>query len=168
MEHNDLQIILDNGGGITVQCAAFTHSYDNAAQAADDVRELLAGADPSDWDGNEPSAAIAFTADDVRNGGYRVYDVADLRESINTQGQILCGWHNETDFLAALTGRKIADWTEEALAVGDRVEGGNNAEDYDTGRVIAVDGDQVTVAWDSGVRTTNPASTLRPEGTDAA
>ncbi|MFN7305716.1 MAG: hypothetical protein ACK5TQ_03945 [Acetobacteraceae bacterium] len=43
-----------------------------------------------------------------------------------------------------------------------RVEGGDTEEDYDTGRVVAVDGDQVTVAWDTGTRTTQHFSLLRP------
>jgi len=61
--------------------------------------------------------------------------------------------------------------------VGDRVEGGKyGTEDYDTGRVVAVDVDTVTVGWDTGVQTTVSADgpyhevcheTLRPEGTSA-
>lgn len=51
------------------------------------------------------------------------------------------------------------------VQVGDMVEGGNEGtEDHDTGRVVAIDGDQVTVAWDSGVRTTQPARLLRIDG----
>lgn len=50
-----------------------------------------------------------------------------------------------------------------------RVEGGETAEDYDTGRIVEVSaqGDEarVTVSWDSGVTTTQPASLLRREGT---
>lgn len=45
-------------------------------------------------------------------------------------------------------------------AVGDRVEGGES-DDHDTGRVIGVAGDQVAVAWDSGVRTVQHESVLR-------
>lgn len=44
--------------------------------------------------------------------------------------------------------------------VGDRVEGGKG-EDYDTGTIHSIDEDQVTVSWDSGVRTTQPASIIR-------
>ena len=52
--------------------------------------------------------------------------------------------------------------------VGDRVEGGKyGTEDYDTGRVVAIDGDVVTIAWDTLVQTTAPADALRPEGTSA-
>lgn len=45
------------------------------------------------------------------------------------------------------------------FAVGDKVEAGEG-EDHDTGTVIEVDGDQVTVAWDSGQRTTQPVDAL--------
>lgn len=48
-----------------------------------------------------------------------------------------------------------------SLLDGERVEGGDTAEDYDTGTVVEVDGVMVTVAWDSGVRTTQRASLLR-------
>lgn len=46
-------------------------------------------------------------------------------------------------------------------AVGDRVYGGQTRDDYDEGRVIAIVGDHVTVAWDSLVQTTQAASLLR-------
>lgn len=51
---------------------------------------------------------------------------------------------------------------------GDRVEGGETAADYDTGRVIEVDGNRVHVAWDSEVRTWTGAETLRAEGSRPA
>lgn len=51
------------------------------------------------------------------------------------------------------------DWSE-----GDRVEGGDCAEDYDTGTVRSVRGSTVRVAWDSGVATFADAHLLRPEG----
>lgn len=53
----------------------------------------------------------------------------------------------------------MIDWTE-----GDRVEGGDCAEDYDTGTVASVRGSEVWVRWDSGVKTTADARLLRPEG----
>lgn len=53
--------------------------------------------------------------------------------------------------------------TTTQFEIGNRVEGGRpGSEDYDTGRVDDVDGDQITVAWDSGVTTTQHASVLRP------
>lgn len=50
-------------------------------------------------------------------------------------------------------------------AVGSRVEAGDTPEDHDCGRVTAVDGDQITVAWDgSGEQTKQHVSLLREEG----
>jgi len=54
MTYVDFQILFDNGGGITVLSADFCHFYDRPDWAADDVRAVLGGADPADWDGNEP------------------------------------------------------------------------------------------------------------------
>jgi hypothetical protein len=48
------------------------------------------------------------------------------------------------------------------LKIDDRVQGGQIPDDYDTGRVVAIDGEQVTVAWDSLVETTQPAELLSP------
>lgn len=45
------------------------------------------------------------------------------------------------------------------LTVGTRVEGGEG-EDYDTGIVLDVGPDGVTVGWDSGVRTTQDGHLL--------
>jgi len=40
------------------------------------------------------------------------------------------------------------------ITIGQRVEAGREGtEDYDSGKVIDIDGDTLTVAWDSGVRT---------------
>lgn len=51
-------------------------------------------------------------------------------------------------------------WVE--MAEGDRVcAGAPGTQDYDTGRVIALNGDVATVAWDSLVRTVVPVSDLR-------
>jgi len=45
------------------------------------------------------------------------------------------------------------DAYKERTEVGDRVRAGYGA-DRDSGRIISVDGDYVTVAWDGGIRTT--------------
>lgn len=48
----------------------------------------------------------------------------------------------------------------EKMFIGQRVCGGEIEEDYDTGTVVNIQGDQVEVAWDSGVRTTQHESAL--------
>ena len=44
--------------------------------------------------------------------------------------------------------------TTNEITIGQRIEAGREGtEDYDSGKVIDIDGDTLTVAWDSGVRT---------------
>jgi hypothetical protein len=52
--NRNFHIFFDNGGGITLLLADYCRHYDRADWAANDVRALLGGADPSDWDNNEP------------------------------------------------------------------------------------------------------------------
>jgi hypothetical protein len=47
------------------------------------------------------------------------------------------------------------------LSVDDRVEGGDTEQDRDTGTVGAIDGNQITVLWDSQVKTAQRADLLR-------
>jgi hypothetical protein len=49
-----LQLLFDNGGGITLITPDYCHAYDRPDWAAESVAALLNGADPSGWDGNEP------------------------------------------------------------------------------------------------------------------
>lgn len=49
------------------------------------------------------------------------------------------------------------------LQINDIVKAGIG-EDRDTGRVDAIAGNQVTVAWDSGVRTTQSVESLVDDG----
>ena len=74
----DVEVICDNGGGITVQTPTFAHHYRSADQAAEDVKAILSGDDCSGWDGNEPEARVEPTLEDISNGGYRVIDPAPL------------------------------------------------------------------------------------------
>lgn len=97
----DMQVIFDNGGGITLVTEDYCHNYDDGAHAGGDVKLLLDGGNTSDWDGNEPAMRIEVEQDDVRNGGYRVYDADDIRKVIET-GTIESSWGNVKDFFAAL------------------------------------------------------------------
>lgn len=45
---------------------------------------------------------------------------------------------------------------------GDRVMGGDNPEDFDTGTIRELNTENAVVAWDSGVTTATPLSTLQP------
>ena len=54
MNYIKFELLFDNGGGITLITPDYCHAYDRADWAASDVAALLNGADPCDWDGNEP------------------------------------------------------------------------------------------------------------------
>jgi hypothetical protein len=107
MKHDELEVIIDNGGGLTVQCDEFIHAYDGssdeaiAKQAAADVAALLRGEDPSGWDGNEPECRINYTYDQIRNGGYAVMDLGELRLIVETDNETK-GGHMGAAFAAAL------------------------------------------------------------------
>lgn len=95
---DDLEIIADNAGGITVQShnSDYAHHYQDGAQAGKDIADLLLhGGDMEEWEGNEyeDGAAISPTDDELRNGCYRNIDLNNL--SVD-------GWHNERDFAATL------------------------------------------------------------------
>jgi hypothetical protein len=81
----DFDVIFDNGGGTTLQTDdGFAHYYDDAAQAANDVKVLLDGGDTSDWDGNEEEdgCRMEYDYDDERNGGYLWHSRADVERIV--------------------------------------------------------------------------------------
>lgn len=57
---NEIYIIADNGGGITMQITdadgyKYQHYYCDISQCAGDIKSALAGDSASGWDGNEIS-----------------------------------------------------------------------------------------------------------------
>lgn len=71
------------------------------------------------------------------------------------------------DVIAGLADPTDGEIEINVLAVGDRVEAGEvGTEDYDTGVVLEIDGDWVTVGWDSCQRSVHAASGLRPAQAD--
>ena len=99
------KIILDNGGGITLQMGEFAHYYDDPKHAARDLADWLEDADTSTWDGHEEEAAeCSPTGDDIRNGGYRVIRLdrdVDTLESLSQETKAV-GWGNAGDMSDAL------------------------------------------------------------------
>jgi len=90
------RIVFDNAGGITLQLGdEFAHYYQGAKQAAEDLKVFIATQDTSSWDGNEEDAMDCNPTDEeIRNGGYRVFDdVEDIPEGSS--------WGNIEDFRAA-------------------------------------------------------------------
>lgn len=84
------RIVLDNGGGIVLQLGAeYAHYYQDAKQAADDLRTYLADGNTDGWDGHDEDAlSVEPTDEEIRNGGYRVFtDYEDLN--------LGSSWHNE-------------------------------------------------------------------------
>jgi hypothetical protein len=73
---NDLLVICDNGGSITIQCDKYAHTYDDAADVAYDLCLIFSGHDTSAWDGNNDHDRIASVYDD----GYSVYTQRDLHD----------------------------------------------------------------------------------------
>jgi hypothetical protein len=79
---NEITIILDNGGGITLQIngeyQVTTNDHNHAAQMIKDAQ--APDCDMSDWEGNEieENGLLEPSCDEIRNGGYRVYDLAEF------------------------------------------------------------------------------------------
>jgi hypothetical protein len=101
-------VIFDNGGGITVQTNGFVHYYDNPAQAAHDVRGLMAPyCNLSDWDGDEPESRMEYDYETERNGGYNWRTRSDIEQAIASKEPISVSGYAEQAFLVALTGRTV-------------------------------------------------------------
>lgn len=101
------RIILDNGGGITLQFGEYAHNYDDPRHAAVDIREWLKTGDTSQWDGHDEDALqCAPTGEDIRNGGYRVIDIDRSADTPNNLAdeitQIANGWGNGKELAEAL------------------------------------------------------------------
>ena len=102
-----IDVIMDNGGGITIQTDSYTHYYDDPAQAAEDYKQIIAGTDPvaDGWDGNNPDGRMEYDCEQVRNGGYRWLSPDDIA------ARECADWgYNISNFYAALT-RLAADVT---------------------------------------------------------
>ena len=107
-------IILDNGGGITLQMGGFAHYYEDADQAANDIANWLHNEDTSDWAGHEVEAAeLNPTDEEISNGGYRRFRLdRDVDTLIRLAREVgACHWGNAQDLYAAL--RSI--WERETM-----------------------------------------------------
>lgn len=108
---NSGKIILDNGGGITLQMGVFAHYYQDADQAAQDIAAWLANPDTSDWEGHEEdAAALEPTQDEIRNGGYRVIRLdRDVDTLASLAGELApTGGGNSNDPSSALSAKATA------------------------------------------------------------
>jgi len=75
-------IAFDNGGGATLVCGTFAHSYDDGKQLAADVLAIICGANPSkDWDGNDEELRGAMRSADLSQYDKVLY-LADVRATL--------------------------------------------------------------------------------------
>lgn len=93
----NIDVIFDNGGGITIQTTTYAHYYQDPAQAAEDYKLIISGADTGDWEGNEIDNRMEYDAEQVRNGGYLWLNPNDIKEKLYSD------WgYNTQDFYNAL------------------------------------------------------------------
>ena len=115
-------IIIDNGGGITLQMGAFAHVYEDAKQAADDIAAWLSNQDTSDYEGHDAeAAALEPTDEEIRNGGYRVIRLdAETDKLLPLAREVWSSsWANAEALSDALRARanEIRGWTDASAAV---------------------------------------------------
>lgn len=105
LDETNERVIFDNGGGVTLQLKGWACYYQNAANAARDVAAWIEAHDTSDWEGHENEAlAVDPTNEEIRNGGYRVVEIADLPGALTDP---TCeGWGNVEDFREAFVSLK--------------------------------------------------------------
>lgn len=101
MSHTKIEIIFDNGGGVTLQTAdGFVHHYSDARQAAQDAMTYVDTGSSKGWEGNEPEHRVEVTDEQIRSGGYRVFDQDDVRDYLHVQHD--GSWQNVTDFFGSI------------------------------------------------------------------
>lgn len=80
----NFRVILDNGGGVTLQLGDYAHHYADGYFAGRDLREWLLSGDrrahrsTRGWEGAEVEALeVSPTPEEIRNGGYCVIGLGD-------------------------------------------------------------------------------------------
>lgn len=104
----ETRIILDNGGGITLQLNGWAHHYDYEGAAATDIREWIATKDTSLWDGHEDDALDCEPTDEqIRNGGYRIIEIGEHDNTKDVFDRLVkLGWGNADALAGSLLGVK--------------------------------------------------------------
>ena len=92
--HGEARIIFDNGGGITLQLPGFAHYYTDAEQCAQDICNWEDDRDTTGWEGNEEESVFEPTHDQINNGGYRVWTLADFNNRSNWDELKNSSWAN--------------------------------------------------------------------------
>ena len=78
----NFDLIFDNAGGVTLQTADYCHHFNGREkELAQILSDIFDGANPGDWEGNEPEYRMEYDAEVERNGGYKwmtYEEVADV------------------------------------------------------------------------------------------
>jgi PAS domain-containing protein len=100
----NLNIVCDDGGGITLVTPGYQHYYDYGSEVlGEDIKAYLIDQDTSDWSGNDLEEGIdplIYNPDVERNGGYRWLVADDLYTLARDQGEL--SWHNLSELRAIL------------------------------------------------------------------
>lgn len=99
---DELAIVLDCGGGITLQCKNYSAYHDQATFAAAYVHAYLDEQSTDGWDGDDLAACCAVSVDDLRNGAYRVLKMDDIRNALAAKEMPASSWGNANDLMRAL------------------------------------------------------------------
>jgi len=78
-------VIFLNNGDIILQVGTtgFVHTYDDPAQAAQDVKILLDGGNTAGWDGNEPAGRMIYDLQTEVNGAYIWHNQTSIKSIIS-------------------------------------------------------------------------------------
>jgi hypothetical protein len=104
-QRDAIKVIFDNAGGMTLQLGDWAHWYDarRIKQAAVDYHAYMTEGSTSGWDGHDEDAATLDPTDDqIRNGGYRVYNywiIYDLKDLPWEVPEFSRGWTSVRDFI---------------------------------------------------------------------
>ncbi|MFA5387195.1 MAG: hypothetical protein WC322_02255 [Candidatus Paceibacterota bacterium] len=107
MDDTKIDIICDNGGGITLQYHGddpYTHYYSDPAQVIEDLRAIEDGNSPEQWDGNEyDDEVMEYDHDIARNGGYRWFDgtASEILSQLADMDEGDIAWANVRNLVAA-------------------------------------------------------------------
>jgi hypothetical protein len=101
------QLILDNGGGVTLQLGMWSHHYQDESQVITDLQEWFRTGSTDGWEGHEDDAlSLDPTDEEIRNGGYRIFNLDDY-DSIygGLAGDLIrLGWRNSDQLAVAILG----------------------------------------------------------------
>lgn len=100
---NNVRVIFDNGGGITLQLGGWSCWYNEPKNAARDYYQYLQDRNTDGWEGHdEDSAALDPAIDEINNGGYRIYNSEEISDEVKNDEST--GWDNIDEFYLAIVG----------------------------------------------------------------